>query len=468
MHYPFRAVSSAVRKFHYSFILILLALIPFSSLHSQWLTGYNHRKAITILESQIPGSVSLVNFPVLIDITDNDLRICPGGFMERNEGWDIRFTDVSGNQLSHDIEGYNPSTGRLTVWVRVPALSATANTVLYLYFGNPSVTASSSSRDTWDPIYRGVWHLGNISDASLYSHPSTNINTTSTQGKILDGRDFVRSNQQYISIPYDNDLDFGESITVSAWINVDNNGYDQKVFSNQNGKSSGGGYKLGMYTDRRVEFEIRTNGNTAILNRGVSGGTIISPNQWYYVTGVYSNSGDFICTYVNGDLDRTFNTEATAGLTGSGNPAIGRETTDDKYFFDGKIDELRVQRTVRDANWIKTEFNNQSSPSTFFSAAPTESFITAICKNTTLNLDAYGTALLTIPMIDNGSSSGCRITKTLSRTTFGCSDLGSNNVTLTVNSSFGSDNCIATVTVADALPPVVSVCPSHITVNNSS
>ena len=84
MHYPFRAISSAVRKFHYSFILILLALIPFSSLHSQWLTGYNHRKAITILESQIPGSVSLVNFHVLIDITDNDLRICPGGFMERN------------------------------------------------------------------------------------------------------------------------------------------------------------------------------------------------------------------------------------------------------------------------------------------------------------------------------------------------------------------------------------------------
>ena len=189
--------------------------------------------------------------------------------MERNEGWDIKFTDAGGNQLSHDIEGYNPLTGRLTVWVRVPALSASTNTILYLYFGNPAILTNSSSRDTWDPVYRGVWHLNNsISDASTYSHPSTNYNTTNTSGKILDGRDFVRSNDQFIRVQYDNDLDFGESITVSAWINVDNNGYDQKVFSNQNG--SRGGYKLGMFTNRRVEFEIRTDENDAILNRGVS------------------------------------------------------------------------------------------------------------------------------------------------------------------------------------------------------
>ena len=43
------------------------------------------------------------------------------------------------------------------------------------------------------------------------------------------------------------------------------------------------------------------------------------------------------------------------------------------YVFSGIIDEIRVvPATARSADWIATEYNNQSSPSSFFYASPTE------------------------------------------------------------------------------------------------
>ena len=39
-------------------------------------------------------------------------------------------------------------------------------------------------------------------------------------------------------------------------------------------------------------------------------------------------------------------------------------------YFTGTIDEVRVSSTIRNADWILTEYNNQSSPSTFYTLGP--------------------------------------------------------------------------------------------------
>ncbi|MZQ48387.1 MAG: DUF2341 domain-containing protein, partial [Bacteroidales bacterium] len=435
-----------------------------------WQAGYAYCKKITIQASQIEisGFGPHNNFPVLIDITDNDLRTCSyGGYMENASGYDIRFTTYLGIRLYHDIEGYDPISGRLTAWVRIPSLSK-INTDIFLFFGNPSISSNSSSSATWSSNYKAVWHFNNsIANASAFPLVSSDFGSTSTTGKILEGRNFIRTSHQYISVNYNDALDFNDAITVSAWINLVTNDIDQKIFSNQNNIS--GGYKLGIYTDGKVEFEIRTSDNHPYLNRSAPDGTILSTSTWYYVVGVYSNSEDYIRTYVNGGLDRPMVTDKTAGLTGSGNPAIGRETWNDPSTFDGKfngiIDELRVQNIARDAGWIKTEFNNQSSPSTFYTVGPTASNPVAVCKPVTLYLDASGNASLTVPMVDNGSSSYCGLVKTLNKYSFSCSNLGENIVTLTVADPFNTVTCNSTVLVRDAIPPVISNCPADISVS---
>ena len=39
-------------------------------------------------------------------------------------------------------------------------------------------------------------------------------------------------------------------------------------------------------------------------------------------------------------------------------------------YFSGTIDEARISSTARSADWIKTEYLNQSAPKTFYSLSP--------------------------------------------------------------------------------------------------
>jgi hypothetical protein len=84
-----------------------------------------------------------------------------------------------------------------------------------------------------------------------------------------------------------------------------------------------------------------------------------------------------------------------------------------------------------------------------------------ITQNATVQLNASGNGSITAAQINNGSSDNCSLvadlTYTLSKSTFNCSNLGANTVTLTVTDEAGnSANQTATVTVADAINPMVT------------
>ncbi len=83
---------------------------------------------------------------------------------------------------------------------------------------------------------------------------------------------------------------------------------------------------------------------------------------------------------------------------------------------------------------------------------------TAICGNATLYLNAQGQATLDPSVLDGGSSDNCgNISLSVSQAAFDCSDLGSNQITLTVTDGTGMTNaCTSTVTVVDNLAPVVT------------
>jgi hypothetical protein len=137
----------------------------------------------------------------------------------------------------------------------------------------------------------------------------------------------------------DASLQISDAVTVSAWIKVAVQGADHKVGGNQDGAN--GGYKMSVYNDK-IEFEIRTFGNSAVLNRSVAGGTVLEVDVWYHVVGVYSLADGYIRTYVNGELDRELLTTEALGVS-PGALMIGCEPfSSGQYNFNGVMDDIRV------------------------------------------------------------------------------------------------------------------------------
>ncbi|MFQ6603869.1 gliding motility-associated C-terminal domain-containing protein, partial [Flavobacterium sp. C3NV] len=80
-----------------------------------------------------------------------------------------------------------------------------------------------------------------------------------------------------------------------------------------------------------------------------------------------------------------------------------------------------------------------------------------VTQNITVELDALGKATITESQINNGSTDNCEIaTMTLDKTTFDCSNIGDNNVTLNLTDKSGnSASGTAIVTVKDLIAPTV-------------
>ena len=82
----------------------------------------------------------------------------------------------------------------------------------------------------------------------------------------------------------------------------------------------------------------------------------------------------------------------------------------------------------------------------------------ALCKNATIFLDAAGQVTLTAAQVNNNSSDACGVGGlSVSPSSFGCANIGGNQVQLTVVDVNGNvSQCAALVTVSDNTPPVLA------------
>ncbi|MGD8304163.1 MAG: DUF2341 domain-containing protein, partial [Desulfobacterales bacterium] len=111
--------------------------------------SYAYRKRITIDHNKVGGSVSHhYDFPVLIKI-QNDANLkttANGGNVTSSSGHDIVFKDNGGSQLDHEVLSYTGSTGSLLAFVRIPQLSTGTDTIIYIHYGDSSVTSSQQNK----------------------------------------------------------------------------------------------------------------------------------------------------------------------------------------------------------------------------------------------------------------------------------------------------------------------------------
>lgn len=175
-------------KKHNLFIVIIFI---FSNSSYGQPAGYSYGKQILVQASQVSGTSNLTNFTVLVSLIDPNLRtVSNGGHVQNANGYDIIFTlgDCI-TQLNHQIEQYDPLTGKYIAWVRIPSLPATTNYGFHMYYGNTTITINPSSTATWNSDVRAVYHLSNndFNDGTSNVMHGTNYSTGSVVGQIGGG-----------------------------------------------------------------------------------------------------------------------------------------------------------------------------------------------------------------------------------------------------------------------------------------
>jgi len=342
-----------------NFALAVGLILPLVSVPS-FAQSYSYRRAITIDHTKIPNT-DQTNFPVLISGTYSYLAtVANGGKVQNANGFDIIFTsDVAGNtKLDHEIESYSPATGAINFWVRIPALSHTTDTVIYLQYGNSTIVTSQENKSgVWSNSFVSVQHLaGNSNDSlGLNNGTDTSMSYGTTAGMIGQGGSF--SGSGYISDGTSTAFALTPgSMTFSAWVNGTSFANTYSAVESRDNSSQNFHHALLVKSSGKLAVYLTS------VNYDGTGSHTLSTGTWYHVA--YSYDGSTLTGYVNGALD--------GSGSGPGQGGVSNETEwlGNSFFsgriFNGKMDEVRFANVARSADWLATEYNNQNSPSTFY------------------------------------------------------------------------------------------------------
>jgi hypothetical protein len=259
----------------------------------------------------------------------------------------------------------------------------------------PSSTQNASG--VWDANYKGVWHLSQnptgtapqIKDSTANAYHGTAVGSFISgdqQAAVINGGLNFNGTNDEIQISA---AALGAtSVTVSAWIRV-------KSFSETTFSASPANLGAVVFSTRDADCDVSPtlvvspasggagtqnglvfNNDSAAIARGAKGNSGISLNTWYYAVGTFSYSGTAPFAgswdvYLNGTRNNlstnNFNFAGTA--TGNFTGATWRLGNNAQWpnFSNVILDEVRVSNTVRSADWIRTEYNNQNAPSSFYS-----------------------------------------------------------------------------------------------------
>ncbi|MFX0167246.1 MAG: DUF2341 domain-containing protein, partial [Candidatus Hodarchaeota archaeon] len=327
---------------------------------------FTYYKEITIDHTKVSGSVDLINFPILISILDSELHD-----NTQLNGNDIAFYNGS-NWLDHEIEFYNrdfnSTHAKLVAWVRIPSLSPSTDTIIYMYYGNSTMGPQENPMGVWDDNYIGVWHLSEDPTGTVYDSTAKNIDGSSygsmdsgdqILGKIDGSIDFD-GNDDNIATEENNLLAGCSSLTMSAWIKPLSTQLDFCGIIEYDNTTDGSSFDAGM--ELRSTRIPRVNIWTTSGFEYVDSSVVLPTTQFTYFVFVYD--GD-----LNIYLDGSFDCSTPHSGTVRNNRRyinIGRNTHDGRS-FNGTIDEIHISNIDRSADWITTEYNNQYDPNSFYS-----------------------------------------------------------------------------------------------------
>ena len=411
--------------------------------------SFQYRRAFTIDADNVPGSSNLADFAVMISLNASQGFDTIMQSHMNNDGSDLRFADNLGNLLPYEIEKYDESANQMIVWVKSNStgISPSIDTSIYMYYGNFAATSAANSASVWNDDYKVVFHFDdNVDDSTINDNDGTNNGSMNTAGLIGNARDFDGIDDR-IYLP-NTSLNFdGGDLTLSLWMNTDVDSGNHVLIGKSVDSNHNDPYYRWLLFQAGNQYSMRIGATAQDLS------TTIPADTWKYYVGAFDTASNEFKLYVDGDLINTTDTDQEL-VQSSRQPTIGGRDTDDNpnaESYDGQLDEVRISSAVKSAHWIKTEFNNQNSPSTFYDIGD-EIKLGTIFDTITLADTVIKTSSHNIPLTESlslldsaGIMSNNMIQLTESLSLSDTADIMSNNMIQSTESLFLDDTIIGTL-----------------------
>ena len=327
-------------------LIALSAWLAVSAFAADPYEGWPHTGSIYLLTTpdgaNWSGAASVEGFPALVRLHKDWFNFAQASA----NGEDIRFSASPGVPLAYQIEEWDAAKGAASIWVRIPVIKGNERQEIKMHWGKTDVARESSGTAVFNESngYLSVWHMNGPVKDEVGTLESKDVSTTATAGVIGPARHFAGQQGVFGGEKITN-YPFADSAhTTEAWFRAEKPNTTILGWGNEGG---GRGSKVRMQL--RSPSHLRVDSDFS----DIKGESRLPMGEWVHVVHTYGGGPRRI--YINGQLDG----EATTKLDIKSPARLWFGGWYHNYDFIGDLDEVRVSKVARSADWVRLQFENQ-------------------------------------------------------------------------------------------------------------
>ncbi|MEI6603967.1 MAG: DUF2341 domain-containing protein [Verrucomicrobiota bacterium] len=327
--------------------IITLAIVASLQCASAQYQGWQHAGSFYVLTTpegaNLPATATEEGFPLL-------LRLDKDAFdfkQAQATGGDLRFA-AAGKPLAYQIDTWDAAASTANIWVRIPSIKGNAHQKIDMFWGKTDAKSESSGKAVFNETngYLSVWHLDDPVNDATGILAGKDQGTTPVAGVFGNGRHFEPGKG----------IVCGDNITTyptgssphstEVWFKAKTSGDRIVCWGNGEPKAV-----VQFILSKPPFMSMDCYGSSA----SVQGKRSIPIDEWVHVIHTYKNGEARI--YVNGILDNEVtNDSSPLNIKSPAKMWLGGWAG---YVFNGDMDEVRISKVARSANWVKLQFENQ-------------------------------------------------------------------------------------------------------------
>jgi hypothetical protein len=311
--------------------------------------GWQHSGSMFILTTpegaDLPASATEKDFPLLVRLNKDNFDFK----QVKVDGADLRFSTKNGEPLAYQIEEWDAANGTAIIWVRVPTIQGSARQEIKLHWGKADAASESNGKAVFNESngYLSVFHMGDAAKDEVGSLEVKDTGTTATAGIVSGARNFpgkvgVSGGDKIATLPTE-----ASPHSSEAWFRTSTPNGTIVGWGNEQAKG-----KVVMQFGSPPHI-----GMDCYFSRGgVASEGRIALGEWTHVIHTYQENESRV--YVNGQLAGS-NTKDHGPMAIKSPARFWIGGWYDNYTFVGDLDEVRISKVTRSAEWIRLQYENQ-------------------------------------------------------------------------------------------------------------